>query len=177
MCTHRAKRHVRMGHPAHVSGVAHLVGVVQRIVRNNGNMNSEPKYLACEESPICAFYYWTLFFSSVDILASTVGWLLCLFFSESPAIGYVQYWVSWLRKIYTLQRASRVVLPVLRHKQMSSRRRHVMHVSNRDFKLTFISVTDTYVRTYIHPKNRSLIQSFALRRSAITHSTVQSEWE
>ena len=53
---HRAKHHVRMGHVAHVSGVAHLVGVVQRIVQNNGNVNSEPKYLACEESPICAFY-------------------------------------------------------------------------------------------------------------------------
>ena len=106
------------------------------------------------------------FLSSVDLLASTVGWLLCLFFSESPAIGYVQH--SWLRKIYTLQRASRVVLPVLRHKQMSSRCRHVMHISNRDFKLTFISVTNTYIRTYAHPKNRSLIQSFALRRSTIS---------
>ena len=52
---HRAKRHVRMGRVAHVSGVAQLVGVVQRIVQNNGN--SEPKYLACEESPICTFYY------------------------------------------------------------------------------------------------------------------------
>ena len=55
--SHRAKRHVRMGRVAHVSGVAHLVGVVQRIVQNNGNVNSEPKYLACEESPICAFFY------------------------------------------------------------------------------------------------------------------------
>ena len=33
--SHRAKRHVRMGRVAHVSGVAQLVGVVQRIVQNN----------------------------------------------------------------------------------------------------------------------------------------------
>ena len=50
-----SKHHVRMGHAAQVSGVAHLVGV-QRAVQNNANMNSEPKYLACEESPVRAFY-------------------------------------------------------------------------------------------------------------------------
>ena len=47
--------HAQMGHAAQVSGVAHLVGV-QRAVQNNGNINSEPKYLACEESPVHAFY-------------------------------------------------------------------------------------------------------------------------
>ena len=36
-------------------GVALLVGV-QRTVQNNGNVKSEPKYLACEESPVRAFY-------------------------------------------------------------------------------------------------------------------------
>ena len=40
---------------AEVSGIARLVGV-QRTVQNNGNMKSEPKYLACEESPVRAFY-------------------------------------------------------------------------------------------------------------------------
>ena len=50
-----SKRHVvRMGRAAQVSDVAHLVGV-QRTVQNNGNMKSDPKYLACEEFPICAF--------------------------------------------------------------------------------------------------------------------------
>ena len=52
----RAKRHAQMGHTAQVSGVARLVGV-QRTVQNNSNVKSEPKYLACEESPICAFYF------------------------------------------------------------------------------------------------------------------------
>ena len=53
--THRSKHHARMGRVAQVSGVARLVGV-QRAVQNNGNVNSEPKYLACEESPVRAFY-------------------------------------------------------------------------------------------------------------------------
>ena len=45
-----------MGRVAQVSGVAHLV-VDQRTVQKNGNVKSEPKYLACEESPIHAFYF------------------------------------------------------------------------------------------------------------------------
>ena len=45
-----------MGCVAQVSGVAHLVGD-QRTVQKNGNVKSEPKYLACEESPIHAFYF------------------------------------------------------------------------------------------------------------------------
>ena len=44
-----------------------LVGV-QRKIQNNGIVKSEPKYLACEESQIRAFY----FCSSVTLLASTV---------------------------------------------------------------------------------------------------------
>ena len=51
-----SKRHARMGRVAQVSGVARLVGV-QRTVQNNGNEKSEPKYLACEQSPIRAFYF------------------------------------------------------------------------------------------------------------------------
>ena len=46
-------------HKLQVSGVACLVGV-QRTVQNNRNTKSEPKDLACEESPIRAFYFWTL---------------------------------------------------------------------------------------------------------------------
>ena len=34
-------------------------------------------------------------------------------------------------------------------------------------QLTFLSMTDTYVRTHVHCKNRSLIQSLALMRSAM----------
>ena len=53
----RSKRPtVRMGRAALVSGVVHLVGV-QRTVQKNGNMKSEPKYQACEESPIRVFYF------------------------------------------------------------------------------------------------------------------------
>ena len=54
--SHRSKRHAQMGLAAQVSGVVHLVGV-QRTVQNNGNVKTEPKYLACEESPIRAFYF------------------------------------------------------------------------------------------------------------------------
>ena len=47
---------MRMGRAAQVSGVARLVGA-QKTVQNNGNVKSESKYLACEESPVCAFYF------------------------------------------------------------------------------------------------------------------------
>ena len=40
-----------MGCATQMLGVARLVGV-QRTVQNNGNVKSEPKCLACEESPI-----------------------------------------------------------------------------------------------------------------------------
>ena len=36
-----------MGRTALVAGITHLVGV-QRTVQKNSNVNSEPKYLACE---------------------------------------------------------------------------------------------------------------------------------
>ena len=52
----RVKHHAWMGRAAQVSGVARLVGV-QRTVQNNDNVKSEPKYLACEQSPIRAFYF------------------------------------------------------------------------------------------------------------------------
>ena len=67
-----AKRHARMGHTVQVSGVAHLVGG-QKTLQNNGNVKSKPKYLACEESPIRAFYFLTLSCSSVALLASMVS--------------------------------------------------------------------------------------------------------
>ena len=52
--SHHSKHHAWMGRVAQVSGVSHLG--VQRAAQNNGNVNSEPKYLACEESPVHAFY-------------------------------------------------------------------------------------------------------------------------
>ena len=101
----RAKHHVS------VRRCSHLVGV-QRTVQNNDNVKSEPKYLACEESPTCTLCVWTLSCSSVALLASTLGWLLCLFFSESPAIGCAQQsFMQWgLQNIY-VARANHAVLP------------------------------------------------------------------
>ena len=176
----RSKRHAaQMGRVVQVSGIAHLVGV-QRAVQNNANVKSEPKYLACEESPICAFYFWTICCSSVALLASVVDWLFCFFFPQSCLLSaaFSTRLCTWLRKICTLQRASRAVLPVLCRQETSFRRCHVMYVSNilpgREHKLTFwawpqidipkryrkftfLSVTDTYVRTYVYCENRFLI--------------------
>ena len=50
-----------------------IVGV-QRTVQNNGNVKSEPKYLACEESPVRAFYTFELFLVLLSLSwLSTVG--------------------------------------------------------------------------------------------------------
>ena len=49
-----------------VSGIAQLVGV-QRAVQNNGNVKSEPKYLACEESLAHPFDCWIFLFSSCSL--------------------------------------------------------------------------------------------------------------
>ena len=67
----RSKCHARMGRAAQVSGVPRLVGV-QRTVQNNSSVKSEPKYLACEESPIHAFYCQNFSCSLLAFLASTV---------------------------------------------------------------------------------------------------------
>ena len=47
-----SKRRAQRGRVAQVSGIAHLVGD-QKAVQN---MKGEPKYLACEESLVRAFY-------------------------------------------------------------------------------------------------------------------------
>ena len=73
-------------------------------------------------------------------------------------------------QIHTLRRASRAVLPVIRHQETLSQRCRVMHVIDilpgrerkstfrawpeidiprRYRKLTFLNMADTYVRTYI----------------------------
>ena len=49
------KHHARMGRAAQVAGVARLVEV-QRAVQDNSNVKSEPKHLACEESPVRTLY-------------------------------------------------------------------------------------------------------------------------
>ena len=65
--SHRSKRHAWMGCAVQVSGIAHLVGV-QRAIQNKGNVKSEPKYLACEESLVRAFYCWTFSCSLLALL-------------------------------------------------------------------------------------------------------------
>ena len=121
----------------------------QRTLQNNGNVKSEPKYLAYEGSPVSAFYCWTL---SCSLLA--LRWTdlpLCFFFvrvASHPA-ALSTHFCTWLRQIRMLRRPSCAVVPILRHQNTSSRRRHVHMVSDilsgRDLKSTFLSVTDTYV--------------------------------
>ena len=124
-----------MGRVALASGIARLV-LVQRTVQKNSNVKSEPKYLACEESPICAFYFWTLSCSSVALFASTVGWLLCFFVSELPAVSCVQHsFLHLAPQIQTSQRASHTALPVLHSQETSSCNAHIL--SRRKCKLTF----------------------------------------
>ena len=78
-----------MGRAVLVPGIARLVGV-QRTVQKNGNMKSEPKYLACEESPIRVLSTFEL----VLVLPS-LYWLLrwadffAFIVSESPAVGCI----------------------------------------------------------------------------------------
>ena len=52
-------------------------------------------------------------------------------------------------------------------------RRPQIDIPKRYRKLTFVSVTDTFVRTYVHSKNRSLTQSLALMRLTIKTGFVQ----
>ena len=72
---HCSERHARMGRMAQVSGIARLEGF-QRAVQN---MKGEPKYLACEESLIRAFYCWT-FSCSVLALLGFYGGLTSWFY-------------------------------------------------------------------------------------------------
>ena len=140
-------------------------------------MKSEPKYLACEESPIRVLSTFELF----SVLPS-LYWLLwwadffAFIATESPAVGCVQHSFMHLAlQIRTSRRASRTALPVLRSRETSSQRRRVMHVSGisdgRECKLTFlgrpqidIPKRDRHVRTHVHCENRSLTQSSALLR-------------
>ena len=166
---------VRMGCAALVSGIVHLVGV-QRTIQKNGNMKSEPEYQACEESPIRAFYFWTL------LVLLSLYWLLrwaeffAFFVSELPAVGYVQHSFMHLApQIRTLRRVSRAALPVFCSQETSPWRRCVMHIfgilSRCEPKLTFrgwpqIDIPKRYwhVRTYIHTYITRIDPSFEASR-------------
>ena len=54
---------------------------------------------------------------------------------------------------------------------------HVSVMPECERKLAFQSVTNTYVCTYAHPKNRSLIQSLTLMRSAIKSPASMKEFQ
>ena len=161
--SHHSKHHAAwMGRATQVSGIVRLVGV-QRTVQKNGNVKSEANTLLVKNLQyVLSTFDLTLSCSSVPLLASTVGWLLCFFFLELPAVGSIQHSVAFsiqpfmdlAPQIRTLRRASRAVFPIIR--------RRVLHVSDtlpcprristnwhseRDLKLTFLSVTDTYTRT------------------------------
>ena len=117
-----------MGRAALVSGVARLVGV-QRTVQKNGNVKSEPKYLACEESQ----YVLSTF--ELFLVLPSLYWLLrwadffAFFVSELRAVGCVQHSFMHLApQIRTSRRASRAALPVLRTQETSSRRRRVTRI-------------------------------------------------
>ena len=108
----------------------------------NGNVKSEPKYLACEESPICVLSSFELF------LVPSLYWLLLWadFFAfiacESPAVVCVQHSFMHLAlQIRMSRRASRAALPILHSQETSTQHRRVLHVSGIpsgcEYKLTF----------------------------------------
>ena len=78
-----------MGRTVLVPGIARLVGV-QRTVQKNGNMKSEPKYLACEESPIRVLSTFELV-----LVLLLLYWLLrwadffAFIVAESPAVNCI----------------------------------------------------------------------------------------
>ena len=79
------------GCAAQVLGVVGLVGV-QRTVQNNGNMKSEPKYLACARISNTCF----LLFNSFSFFCRSLGFYsgqtsLFFLFSKLPAVGWVQH--------------------------------------------------------------------------------------
>ena len=103
--------------------------------------------------------YWLLWWA--DFFAFIV--------SESSSVGCVQHSFMHLApQICTSRRASHTALPVLPSQETLSRHRRVMHVSGimsgRERKLTFISVIDMYVRTYIRTYIARIDPSFKASR-------------
>ena len=134
-----------MGCAAQVSGVAHLVGV-QRTVQENGNVKSKAKYLACEEPPICAFYFWLdslLFFCRSIGFYSGLTYLLSSYSQTGqPSATFSTRLWTWLCK-YVCCEGPAALSPCPAPGVSANWN------SERDLKLTFLSVTDTYVHTYI----------------------------
>ena len=157
-----------MGRTAQVSGVAPFVGV-QRTVQNNGNVKSEPKYLAVKN---LQYVLSTLELCLVLLLLS---WLLrwadffAFFFFLRVASHQLHSVCVYCEGPAVLSSPSSVV----RHQKTLSRHRHVMHVSDIlprcECKLTFRARPQIDIPKcdqHVHCENRSLIQSLALMHSA-----------
>ena len=162
------------------SGIVHLVGV-QRTVQKNDNVKSEANtWLVKNLQYVLSTFDSTFSCSSVPLLASTVGWLLCFSFLESPAIGCIQHLI-----VYGLGSANTYVvkgqlccLPYHLSSRKTSlcnaRIRYPALPQARERKLTFrawsqidIPKCDRQVHTHVHCENRSLIQSLILMCLAI----------
>ena len=158
-----------------VSGIARLVGA-QRTVQNNGNLNSEPKCLACEESPIRAFYFWAFgllslswclqwtdffaFFLRVSSCRLRSALLYALDFANhvrcegpavlsSPSSGAMKHHPEVASKLCTYQ-AMPAWVPRPgpgREQKLTFRVWPQIDVPKQYHKLTFLSVTNTYIRT------------------------------
>ena len=153
------------------------VGRAEQVSENG--FNSGSRKMACEDSPVRAFYFWTLS-SLLALFASMVDYLFAFSFSESPAVGYVQhlflqltspnaYVAKWLPAL-----SSRPPSP---KNSVLHRWPRVMHVSVTPDSWAWVQIyilmhdripkCNRHVRTYTHPENRSLIQSPTLMRLAI----------
>ena len=131
---------------AGVRGCSFSIVGAQRTVQNNGNVKSEPKYLACEESPVRAFYCWTL---SCSLLALLWTDLFVFFFVRVASRRLRSVLASALDSAkYVRCEGPAALSSRPPSRKTSSRRRRVMHVVSdsyilpgRDLKLTFLSGT------------------------------------
>ena len=81
-------------------------------VQKNGNVKSEPNTWLVEtlQHVLSTFELFLVLFLHA-LLASTVDWLLCFFFSQSsqPPAAFSTRFCTWLRQIRTLWRAARLL--------------------------------------------------------------------
>ena len=147
-------------HGAGVRRCSRLVGV-QRIVQNNSNVKSEPKYLAYEESSIRAFNFFFFFCRSLGFLGFFSSLLLFLRVGSCRLRSALVY-VLCSANMYAVKgqlccpprplSARNVVSTWL----CNARIRYPawawtqIYIPKRYHKLTFLSMTDTYVHTYVH---------------------------
>ena len=131
---------IAMRDGARGTGVRHCSESAQ----NHGNV----KHLACEEAPTRAFYYLNSFLFFCRPLGFYGGLTTLLFLSQSrqPSAAFSTRLCTWLRKISTLWRASRAVLPVLLRPETSSRRQCVMRYPVHQID---ISKRDRHARSYL----------------------------